>query len=203
MRVLIACEYSGIERDAFLAAGHDAISADLLPTETPGPHYQGDVRNLLGEQWDLVIAHPPCTYLAKSGVRWMYSDPLRWQALLEGASFFRQMFDFRTSALAVENPVQHRWAKLAHGKGEPTQVVQPWMFGHPESKATCLWLRGLPPLVATSDARAEMATLPRAMTQRILHMPPSVERGKLRSASYPGIATAMADQWGHSKEAAA
>ncbi len=195
MRVLIACEYTGTERDAFIAAGHDAISCDILPTEKPGPHHQGDVRDLMGERWDLVIAHPPCTYLSNSGVRWLYSDPTRWQRMVEGAAFFREMFGFNTAALAVENPIQHRWAKLAHGQGDPTQTVQPWQFGHPESKATCLWLRGLPPLVATGDARAEMATLPKSQTQRIWYASPGADRGKVRSAAYSGIAAAMATQW--------
>ena len=150
MRVLIACEYSGIERDAFRALGHDAISCDLLPTERPGPHHQGDVRDLMDEPWDLVIAHPPCTYLSNSGVRWLYSDPTRWQDMLEGAAFFRQMFAFNSPRIAVENPIQHKWAKLAHGMGDPSQTVQPWQFGHPETKRTGYWLRGLPQLTGTS-----------------------------------------------------
>lgn len=196
MRVLIACEYSGTERDAFLAAGHDAISADLLPTETPGPHYQGDVLDLMGERWDLVIAHPPCTYLANSGVRWLYSNPTRWQDMLEGADFFRRMFDFNTPLLAVENPVQHKWAKLAHGMGDPTQTVQPYEYGHPETKRTCYWLRGLPPLTTTDDVRAEMAALPKSVSNRIHYASPGPDRWKARSTSYAGIAAAMADQWG-------
>ena len=160
LRVLIACEYSGIERDAFRALGHDATSCDLLPTERPGPHHRGDVRDLMGEPWDLVIAHPPCTYLSNSGVRWLYSDPTRWQDMLEGAVFFRQMFAFNAPRIAVENPVQHKWAKLAHGMGDPDQTVQPWQFGHPETKRTCYWLRGLPQLTATHDVRAENGRAP-------------------------------------------
>ena len=196
MRVLIACEYSGTERDAFIAAGHDAISADLLPTESPGPHYQGDVLDLAGERWDLVIAHPPCTYLANSGVRWLYTNPTRWQDMLEGADFFRRMFAFNTPMLAVENPVQHKWAKLAHGMGEPTQTVQPYEYGHPETKRTALWLRGLPPLTATDDVRAEMAALPKSVSNRIHYASPGPDRWKARSTAYAGIAAAMADQWG-------
>jgi len=195
MRVLIACEYTGTERDAFTAAGHDAMSCDLLPTETPGEHYQGDVRDLLAEPFDLVIAHPPCTYLSNSGVRWLYSDTTRWQDLIAGAALFRSMFGFNTPRLAVENPIQHKWARMAHGQGEPTQYVQPWQFGHPETKATGLWLRGLPPLVPTDDARAVMAALPVAQRNRIHYASPGPDRGKLRSAAYPGIAAAMADQW--------
>ena len=196
MRVLIACEYSGVERDAFIAAGHDATSCDLLPTETTGPHYQGDVLDLAGEPWDLVIAHPPCTYLANSGVRWLYTDATRWQDMLHGADFFRKMFSFNTTRLAVENPVQHKGAKLAHGMGDPTQTIQPYEFGHPETKRTCYWLRGLPPLVGTSDASAEMAALPKSLSNRIHYASPGPDRWKLRSTSYAGIAAAMADQWG-------
>ena len=196
MKVLIACEYTGTERDAFIAAGHDAMSCDLLPTETPGPHHQGDVRDMIGEPCDLVIAHPPCTILSLSGVRWLYSDPLRWQALIEGAAFFREMFRFNAPRIAVENPVQHKWAVMAHGEGKPDQYVQPWQHGHPETKATGLWLRGLPPLVPTDDVREVMAGLTPAERNRIHRMPPGPDRGKLRSASYPGIAQAMADQWG-------
>lgn len=195
MRVLIACEYSGTERDAFLAAGHDAMSCDLLPTETPGPHYQGDVLDLAAEPWDLVIAHPPCTYLSNSGVRWLYTEPNRWQHMLEAADFFRSMFTFNTPRLAVENPVQHKWAKLAHGMGDPTQTVQPWEFGHPETKRTCYWLRGLPPLIGTDNVKAEMDRLPKSLSNRIHYASPGADRWKLRSTSYAGIARAMADQW--------
>lgn len=196
MKVLIACEYSGIERDAFIAAGHDAMSCDVLPTEAPGPHHQGDVLDLMGEPFDLVIAHPPCTYLAVSGVRWLHSDPTRWQRLIDGADFFRAMFGFNSPRIAVENPIQHRYATKIHGQGRPDQIVQPWMFGHPETKATGLWLRGLPPLIPTDDVRAVMATLPKSQQQRIHHLPPGADRGHLRSLSYAGIAQAMADQWG-------
>lgn len=196
MRVLIACEYSGVERDAFIAAGHDAMSCDLLPTDQPGPHYQGSVLDLLNEPWDLVIVHPPCTYLANSGVRWLYTNPTRWQDMLEGAAFFRTMFSFNSPRIAVENPVQHKWAKLAHGMGEPSQTVQPYEYGHPETKRTALWLRGLPPLTATDDVRAEMATLPKSVSNRIHYASPGPDRWKARSTSYPGIAQAMADQWG-------
>ena len=196
MRVLIACESSGVERDAFLALGHDATSCDLLPTESPGPHHQGDVRDLMGQRWDLVIAHPPCTYLANSGVRWLYSNPTRWQDLIAGAEFFRLMAAFDTPRLAIENPIQHQWAKRIHGLGQPTQTIQPWMFGHPESKATCLWLRGLPPLIPTDDVRSIMATLPRAESQRVHYASPGPDRWRLRSRALPGMADAYANQWG-------
>ena len=202
VRVLIACESSGIERDAFIAAGHDAMSADLLPTERLGPHYQGDVLDLISERWDLVVAHPPCTYLANSGVRWLYTEPNRWQHLIDGAAFFRAMFGFNTPRLVVENPIQHKWAKLAHGQGEPSQIVQPWMFGHPETKATCLWLRGVPPLVMTSDARAEMSALPKSQAQRVHYLSPGPDRWRERSRALPGMAAAMASQWGRIEAAA-
>ena len=200
MRVLIACEYTGTERDAFIAAGHDAMSCDVLPTEAPGPHYQGDVRDLMGEPFDLVVAHPPCTYLSLSGVRWLYSDPIRWQGLIEGAAFFRLMLGFNAPRIAVENPIQHKWAKLAHGQGGPTQYVQPWQHGHTETKATGLWLRGLPPLMPTDDVRDAMAGLSPAERNRIHYASPGPDRGKVRSAAYPGIAAAMAAQWGRSAD---
>ena len=196
MKVLIACEYSGVEREAFRALGHDAISCDLLPSDDDSPHhYQGDVRDLMRERWDLVIAHPPCTYLSNSGVRWLYTEPTRWQNMLIGADFFRLMFAFDTPRLAVENPVQHKWAKLAHGMGDPTQTVQPYEFGHLETKRTAYWLRGLPPLIGTENVEAEMRALPKAQTNRIHYASPGADRWKLRSTSYPGIAAAMAAQW--------
>lgn len=195
-RVLIACEYSGVERDAFIAAGHDALSCDILPTDTPGPHYQGDVRDLLGDRWDLVISHPPCTYLSNSGVRWLHTDPSRWAKLDDGAEFFALMFDFDTPRLCVENPIQHRYAIERHGKGTPTQTVQPWQFGHPETKRTGYWLRGLPKLVETDNVKAQFDALPVRERARIHYASPGPDRWKLRSTSYSGIAQAMADQWG-------
>ena len=195
-RVLIACEYSGVERDAFIAAGHDALSCDILPTDVPGPHYQGDVRDLLGESWDLVIAHPPCTYLSNSGVRWLHTDPSRWAKLDAGAEFFALMFDFDTPRLCVENPIQHRYAIERHGKGKPTQTVQPWQFGHPETKRTGYWLRGLPKLQETDNVKAQFDALPEKERARIHYASPGPDRWKLRSTSYSGIAQAMADQWG-------
>lgn len=195
VRVLVACESSGVVREAFRAAGHDAMSCDLLPSELPGPHYEGDVRDLVGESWDLVIADPPCTFLALSGVRWLSTDPARWDAMRDGARFFASMFEFETPRLAVENPVQHRYALAAHGMGRPTQLIQPWEFGHMESKATCLWLKGLPPLLPTELVREAMLALPKHQRQRIHHMPPGPERWRERSRTYAGIARAMAEQW--------
>lgn len=195
MRVLVACEFTGAVRDAFLAAGHDAMSCDLLPTEVPGPHYEGDVRDILGDGWDVMIAHPPCTYLTNSGVRWLHSDQTRWQDMIDGAVFFRELLNAPIPRVAVENPVMHGYARKIVGR-RADQVIQPWMFGHMESKGTGLWLRGLPPLIATEDVRAAMDQLPERERARIHYMPPSKERWKLRSATYPGIASAMAIQWG-------
>lgn len=195
MRVLIACEYSGAVRDAFRALGHDAMSCDLLPTDMPGPHYQGDVLDVIDDGWDLMVAHPPCTYLTNSGVRWLHSDPTRWQDLIEGAAFFRSLLDTPIPRVAVENPLMHKWAALIVGRRQD-QVIQPWMFGHPESKATGLWLRGLPPLLSTLNVKAEMDRLPAKERNRIHYASPGPDRWKLRSTTYAGIAAAMAEQWG-------
>lgn len=195
MRVLIGCEYSGVVRDAFIARGHDAMSCDLLPTDVPGPHYQGDVRDVIGDGWDLMVAHPSCTYLCNSGVRWLSSEPDRWKLMIEGAVFFRELLNAPIPRIAVENPVMHGYAATIIGQRQ-TQVVQPWMFGHPEKKATGLWLRGLPPLVATDDVRDLMATLPKSVTDRIHRASPGPDRWKLRSTTFAGLAAAMAAQWG-------
>jgi len=183
MRVLVACEYSGRVRDAFIRAGHDAMSCDLLPTDVPGPHYQGDVSDVLGDGWDLMIAHPPCTHLAVSGARHFAEKRAdgRQQAAIE---FFMMLADADIPRYAIENPVcimSSIWRK-------PDQVIQPWQFGHGETKATCLWLKGLTKLTPTNivEGRAD----------RIHKMPPGPDRWKLRSATYAGIAEAMAKQWG-------
>ena len=183
MKVLIACEYSGTVRDAFIARGHDAMSCDLLPTDAPGPHYQGDVRDVLHGCWDLMIAHPPCTHLSVSGAR--HFDAKKMDGRQQSAiSFFMMLAKADIPMIAVENPVcimSSIWRK-------PDQVIQPWQFGHGETKATCLWLKGLPPLKHTNvvDGREN----------RIHKMPPSPERWKERSKTYEGIAQAMAEQWG-------
>ena len=194
--ILIACETSGVVRDAWRRAGHDAISCDILPTETPGPHIQGDVTDLLAEPWDLVIAHPPCTYLALSGVRWLHERPDRWDDMRDGAEFFARMFEFNTPLLCVENPIQHRYAVAAHGQGRQTQVIHPWQHGHPETKRTGLWLRGLPPLTPGHDVSDIMRTLPDSERHRIHRLPPGPERWRARSRTLPGIAAAMVTQWG-------
>jgi hypothetical protein len=191
MKVLIACEYSGTVRDAFLRRGHEAMSCDLLPTETEGPHYQGDVRDVLDYPWDLMIAHPPCTDLSVSGAAW-FAKKRMVGAQQASASFFMKLAKADIPRIAIENPVcvmSTLWRK-------PDQTLQPWMFGHTEQKATCLWLKGLPPLFPTNNVREEMMRLPKNKRERLHYLPPSEDRWKLRSATYQGIAEAMADQWG-------
>ena len=181
MRVLVACEYSGTVRDAFRARGHDAMSCDLLPTERPGPHYQGDVFDIIWDGWDLMIAHPPCTHLAVSGARW-WKDKQAEQA--EALMFVHALMDAPIPRIAIENPI----SKISTAIRKPDQIVQPWQFGHGETKATCLWLKGLPKLVPTDIVDGREA--------RIHKMPPSKDRWKERSRTYQGIADAMAAQWG-------
>lgn len=183
MKVLIGGEYSGRVRDAFIARGHDAMSCDLLPTERPGPHYQGDVRDVLDYPWDIAVFHPPCTDLSVSGARHFAEKRAdgRQQA---SVSFFMMLAKADIPRIAIENPVciiSSLWRK-------PDQIIQPWQFGHGETKATCLWLKGLPPLKPTNVVEGREA--------RIHRMPPSENRGKLRSETYAGIAEAMALQWG-------
>lgn len=182
MRVLVACEYSGRVRDAFNAAGHNATSCDLLPSETPGDHYQGDVREILyGFSWDLLIAHPPCTHLAVSGARW-FKEKQAEQA--EALEFVRELLAAPISRIALENPV----SIISSHIRKPDQVIQPWQFGHGETKATCLWLKGLPKLTPTEVVEGREPVVHR--------MPPGPDRWKHRSRTYSGIAAAMAAQWG-------
>lgn len=185
MRVLVACEFSGIVRDAFIEAGHLAVSADLLPTERPGPHYQGDVRDILEGlawgPWDLLIAHPPCTHLAVSGARW-FKDKQVEQA--EALAFVRDLLDAPVPHIALENPVSIISSRIR----KPDQIVQPWMFGHGETKATCWWLKNLPPLQPTNIVPEREG--------RVWKEPPSPDRWKNRSRTFPGMAQAMAEQWG-------
>jgi len=186
MKVLVACEFSGIVRDAFITQGHDALSCDLLSTESPGPHYQGDVFDIIHESWDMMIAHPPCTYLANSGVSWLYKQPDRWRKMVEGARFFKALLEVDIPKICVENPIIHGFA-LDIIEQKHTQVIQPWMFGHGETKATCLWLKNLKFLKPTNEVTARF--------QRLHRLPPSKDRSKLRSITYKGIAQAMAEQW--------
>jgi len=195
MKVLIACEFSGIVRDAFIAKGHNAISCDLLPTERPGPHYQGDVRNILHKYWDLIIAHVPCTRLANSGVRWLIERNL-WQEMYLACEFFNVFQTLGKSGIrvAIENPIPHKYAK--EYIGQYTQIIQPWMFGHGETKATCLWLKNLPKLKWTKETNLfENKTSVEGREGKIWKMTPGPNRGKERSRTYPGIANAMAEQW--------
>ena len=213
MKVLVACEYSGRVRDAFIAKGHDAMSCDLLDTDVPGPHYTGDIFDVLDDGWDLMVAHPPCTYLTNAGVRWLYQydkeakqtktdmfghkvrDEARWENMRNGALFFRALMEADIPKIAVENPIMHGFASRIVGRG-PDQVVQPWMFGHMETKGTGLWLKGLDPLVETDNVKADMMKLTPKERNRIHHLPPSADRWKIRSTTFQGIADAMADQWG-------
>lgn len=197
MKVLIACEYSATVRDAFRALGHDAWSCDILPTDgDPQWHIQGDALEAVnGQHWDLLIAHPPCTYLTNSGVTWLHKDPTRWAKLDDGAAFFKALWQAPVQRIAIENPVMHKYAKERVG-AQQTQTIQPYHFGHLEQKATCLWLKGLMPLRHTTDLKAETRALPDNERQRLHYLPPSAERWKLRSKTYQGIADAMAMQWG-------
>lgn len=184
MRVLVACEYSGRVRDAFLALGHDAMSCDLLDTEVPGPHYQGDVRDVIDYPWDLMICHPPCTHLSVSGAR--HFEAKRQDGRQQAAvSFFMMLARQRhIPRIAIENPVcimSSLWRK-------PDQTIQPWQFGHGETKATCLWLKGLPTLTPTNIVEGREA--------RVHRLPPGPDRWKERSRTFDGVAQAMAAQWG-------
>jgi site-specific DNA-cytosine methylase len=180
MKVLIACEYSGTVRDAFLRLGHDAMSCDLLSTDVPGPHYQGDVFDIINDGWDLMIAHPPCTHLAVSGARW-FKEKIKEQA--EALVFVRRLMDANIPRICVENPVSIISSKIR----KPDQIIQPWMFGHGETKATCLWLKGLPNLKATNIVSGR--------EHRVHLMPPGPNRWKERSKTFQGIADAMSSQW--------
>jgi len=196
MKILVACEYSGKVRDSFNKAGHDAISCDLLPTDAPGNHYQGDVFDIINDGFDLMVAHPPCTYLTNAGVSHLHKDAKRWLDLFEGADFFKKLLNADIPKIAIENPIMHKYGKRLIGDIKQSQVVQPWMFGHTEQKATCLWLKGLPKLTETRNVKEEMMLLPKNKRERLHYLPPSKDRWKLRSETYQGLADAMASQWG-------
>ena len=217
MRVLVGCEFSGVVREAFRCRGHEAWSCDLEPAADNSPHHLqmdlnfvlnypqrvlgGHPRWMLDREWDLLIAHPPCTYLCNSGVRWLYGgkgttpDPIRWQAMRHAAEFFGMLWAqrlIRIPKVCIENPVMHRHARdLIFGKttnGTHTQSIQPWQFGHGEIKRTCLWLHGLPDLQPTQVVEGRQA--------RVHRESPGPDRWKRRSITYQGIADAMAEQWG-------
>lgn len=198
MKVLVACERSGVVRDAFLALGHDAVSCDLHPTDSQGPgrHHQGDVRDILHDGWDLMVAHPDCTYLCRAGQRWLHAPPdetpgklkglPRYHAMWEAVQFFRLLRDAPIERIAIENPRPN--SEVRPFIGAPDQVIQPWQFGHGETKATGLWLKNLPPLVPTDVVEGREG--------KVWRMGPSPERARLRSNTYTGIGAAMAEQWG-------
>lgn len=200
-RILVACEFSGVVRDAFIRQGCDAWSCDLLPSERPGPHLQCDVLSVLDRDWDLIIAHTECRYLNHAGVRWLYEggrrwnpdgsenprDSKRWAAMERAAEFFNRVGDAPCPLIARENSEMHPYATALVGR-KADQVIQPWMFGHGEVKATHLWLKGLPPLVPTDIVAGRQP--------RVHHESPGADRWKRRSRTLRGIADAMADQWG-------
>lgn len=196
MKVFVACEYSGAVRDVFIALGHDAMSCDLLPTDKEGPHYQGDVFDVIGNGWDLMIAHPPCTYLCSSGLHWNHRRPERAAQTEAALDFVAKLLDAPIGMIALENPIGIISSRIR----KPDQIIQPWMFGEDASKATCLWLKGLPFLTPTDilpggkQARRSNQT---ANGQNKLG--PSPDRWKERSKTYAGIALAMATQWGCAK----
>lgn len=185
MNVLIACEYSGAVRQAFSAMGHNAWSCDFLDTEIPGNHYKGNIFDIIGENWDLMVAHPPCTRLCNSGVRWLEERNL-WEEMREAAAFFRKLLLAPIPKIAIENPIPHRYALEIVG-AKYSQIIQPWQYGHGETKATCLWLKGLPNLRPTQIVKGR--------NQRIWKLPPGEDRWKERSRTFEGIAKAMAEQW--------
>lgn len=180
MKVIVACEFSGVVRDAFLRRGHDAISVDLLPSERPGPHIEGDIKEIDVSRYDLMIAHPPCTHLAVSGARWFKYKQVEQAEALE---FVQWLLDAPVERIALENPVSIISTRIR----KPDQIVQPWMFGHGETKTTCLWLKNLPLLEPTDIVTGR--------TQRVWRLPPSEDRWKERSRTFEGLAEAMASQW--------
>lgn len=198
LKVLVACEFSGIVRDAFISLGHDAFSVDLLPSESDnGVHLQMDICRVLDtcREIDLLIAFPPCTYLCNSGVRWLYGGSgnvrcsARWRKMEQAAKFFKLLLDAPVKYIALENPIMHRFGREIVGRRQD-QCVQPWQFGHAEKKATCLWLKNLPALVPSNVLDSRFA-LP-----RVHFASPSPERWRVRSRTLQGIAQAMAKQWG-------
>ncbi len=181
MKIIIGCEFSGIVRDAFLAKDHDAWSCDLLDTEVPGPHIKGNLLDILDQDWDMAIFHPPCTHLAVSGSRWFKDKQVEQQEALE---FVRNLMECNIAKWALENPI----SIISSHFRKPDQIIQPWMFGHGETKATCLWLKNLHKLIPTNIVEGREA--------KIHKMPPGPDRWKNRSRTFKGIAKAFADQWG-------
>lgn len=193
LKVLVACEYSGRVRDAFIGGGHMAMSCDLLPSDKPGLHYQGDVTDILDQGWDIMIAHPPCTYLSVSGMHWT-TRGLRDPQLTEDAlAFVQLLMDAPIPKIAIENPISVISSRIR----KPDQIIQPWWFGHDASKKTCLWLKNLPLLKPTNKLPGDEKTRRGNQTASGQNkLPPSKDRWKIRSETYQGIADAMAAQWG-------
>lgn len=197
MRVLVACEFSGVVRRSFQELGHDALSCDLLPAEDGGHHYQGDVMDILHcGQWDLLIAHPPCTYLCNSGVRWLATEEGRIEKMQDAAKFFLALWNAPIPRIAIENPIMHGHAQKLIGV-KHSQVIQPWMFGHGEVKATTFYLKNLPPLIPTHIKDDLFHPEPPVERHAKVHrMAPSPDRWKERSRTLDGIGAAIAKQWG-------
>ena len=207
MKVLVACEFSGTVRDAFIRGGHDAMSCDLLPTDVPGPHYRGDVMDVIGAGWDLMIAFPPCTYLTLTGNKWFkpeFADrfPQRHQQRKDAVDFFMQLVNLPISRIAIENPI----GVMSSNYRTPDQIIQPWQFGYPTTKATCLWLKGLPLLQPTNIVSKGEVVISKSGNRMSkwyyetskLTLKNGV-RAKARSVTFEGIANAMAEQWGTEK----
>lgn len=198
MKILIACEFSGIVRDAFIAKGHDAISCDLLPTEQPGPHYQGDVMDIINDGFDLMIAHPPCTYLCVPGAHYLHTRIGRWEKMINAQKFFMTLYDLNIDKIVIENPVPHHYANLP----KYTQIIHPWQFGHELSKRTCLWIKGLPKLIPTIIMENKGDRYIRTIRQQAKYGKSSnskwyaTSNAHERSRTFQGIADAMASQWG-------
>lgn len=192
MRILVACEESQAVCKAFRARGHEAYSCDIEPCSGGHPewHIQVDAIELLKMNWDMILAFPPCTHLAVSGARW-FSEKRADGSQQAAIHFFLQFVGAKCDRIAIENPI----GIMSTEYRKPDQIIQPWMFGHPEKKATCLWLKGLPPLIPTNDVSAYMRTLPKSRQERLHYLPPSVDRAKIRSKTFPGIAKAMSEQW--------
>jgi len=195
-KILVACEESQSVTKILRELGHEAFSCDILPCSGGHPewHIQADVFSIINQGWQLMIAHPPCTYLTNSGVSWLYKKPERWAQLDDGAAFFKMLLDAPIERKCIENPIMHKYAIERIGTKQ-SQVVQPWMFGHMEQKGTGLWLHNLPLLKETNNVKNEMMLLPKNQRQRLHYLPPSKDRWKIRSKTYEGIAKAMAEQW--------
>lgn len=192
MKILIACEFSGIVRTAFQQNGHDAWSCDLLPSDLPGQHIQADILSVLDKGWDMMIAHPPCTYLCSSGLHWNTKMPKRQQKTLEAILFVQSLMYANIPMIAIENPIGCLSTRIR----KPDQIIQPWQFGHPESKSTCLWLKNLPKLTPTNILTKPGKYWANQTPTGQNKLGPSPDRWKLRSITYKGIAEAMANQWG-------